>query len=213
MDEVFPRVIFYIAGVPVRNTVVSTWVTMVVIILAAWVAQRRAPALVEALIDFLRTTIGDVMQGIDPDPYLPFLGSLVVFLLLANNIGVVPFVETPTKDINAPVALAVIVLVAVHFFSITQKGFIGYLKGLMTPMIVLDLIGDLSRTLSMSLRLFGNIIATEIIVAVIYRLVKPVAPLTMVGLGMITGVLQAYLFMVLATSAIAAAVRPRDSSK
>lgn len=213
MEEVFPRVVFHIAHVPVRNTVVSTWVTMVVIIGAAWVAQRRAPAFVEALIGFLRTTIGEVMQGVDPDPFLPFLGSLIVFLVLANNIGVAPFVETPTKDINTPVALAVIVFVAVHVFGIYQKGFVTYLKQLMTPLSVLDLIGDLSRTLSMSLRLFGNIIATEIIVAVIYRLVKPVVPLTMVALGMITGVLQAYLFMVLATSAIAAAVRPRNPSK
>ncbi len=63
MEEVFPRVVFYIAGIPVRNTVVSTWITMAVIIGAAWLAQRRAPALVEMLIDFLRSTIGDVMGG------------------------------------------------------------------------------------------------------------------------------------------------------
>ncbi len=211
MEEVFPRVVFYIAGIPVRNTVVSTWITMAVIIGAAWLAQRRAPALVEMLIDFLRSTIGDVMGGIDPDPFVPFLGSLIIFLLLANNIGVVPMVHTPTKDINAPAALAIVVFLAVYVFGVRQKGFLGYLKELLTPMLVLDLIGDVSRTVSMSLRLFGNIIATEIVVAVIYRLVKPIAPLTMVVLGMVTGVLQAYIFMVLATSAISSAVQPRNS--
>ena len=211
MEEVFPRVVFSIAGIPVRNTVVSTWVTMVLIIIGAWIVQRRAPMLVEILIDFLRNTIGDVMGGIDPDPFVPFLGSLIIFLLLANNIGVVPLVQTPTKDINTPVALAVIVFVAVYAFGIRQKGLLGYLKELVTPLFLLDLIGQLSRTLSLSLRLFGNIIATEIVVAVIYRLVRPVAPLPLLGLGMVTGVLQAYIFMILATSAISSAVQPRNS--
>ena len=211
MEEVFPRVVFSIAGIPVRNTVVSTWVTMVLIIIGAWIVQRRAPMLVEILIDFLRNTIGDVMGGIDPDPFVPFLGSLIIFLLLANNIGVVPLVQTPTKDINTPVALAVIVFVAVYAVGIRQKGLLGYLKELVTPLFLLDLIGQLSRTLSLSLRLFGNIIATEIVVAVIYRLVRPVAPLPLLGLGMVTGVLQAYIFMILATSAISSAVQPRNS--
>jgi F-type H+-transporting ATPase subunit a len=211
MEEVFPRVVLYIAGIPVRNTVVSTWITMAVIIIGAWVAQRRAPGLVEMLIDFLRTTIGDVMGGLDPDPFVPFLGTLIVFLLLANNIGVVPLVDTPTTDINVPAALAILVFLAVYIFGIRQKGFIGYVKELLSPMLILDLISDVSRTVSMSLRLFGNIIATEIVVAVIYRLVKPIAPLTMVVLGLVTGVLQAYIFMVLATSAISSAVQPRNT--
>jgi F-type H+-transporting ATPase subunit a len=210
MEEIFPRVVFSIAGIPVRNTVVSTWVAMALIIIGAWVAQRRAPALVDLLIDFLRKTIGDVMGGIDPDPFVPFLGTLIVFLLLANNLGVVPLVETPTKDVNAPIALAVVVFAAVYVFGIRQKGLIGYLKELVTPLFALDLIGQLSRTLSLSLRLFGNIIATEIVVAVIYRLVKPIAPLPMIGLGMVTGVLQAYIFTILATSAISSAVQPRS---
>jgi F-type H+-transporting ATPase subunit a len=210
MEEVFPRVVFSIAGIPVRNTVISTWITMLLIVLGAWAAQRRAPAFVEMLIDFLRVTISDVMGGIDPDPYVPFLGSLIIFLLFANNIGIVPLVDTPTTDINAPAALAIIVFVSVYVFGIRQKGLFGYVKELLTPLFVLDLIGDVSRTLSMSLRLFGNIIATEIIVAVIYRLVKPLVPLPMIGLGMVTGVLQAYLFMILATSAISSAVQPRN---
>ncbi len=87
---------------------------------------------------------------------MPFLGSLIIFLLLANNIGVVPMVHTPTKDINAPAALAIVVFLAVYVFGVRQKGLLGYLKELLTPMLVLDLIGDVSRTVSMSLRLFGE---------------------------------------------------------
>lgn len=207
MEEVFPRVVFTPFGIPVRDTVISTWVTMAIILAAAWAIRRSMPTAVEMLIEFLRGQISDVMGGRDVDPYLPYLGSLVIFLVIANNIGVVPLVQTPTKDINTTAAMGISVLFAVHIFAIRAKGPLGYLKGMATPLVILDIIGDLSRTLSLSLRLFGNIIAGEIIVAVIYRLVQPIAPLSMVVLSMVTGVLQAYIFMVLSTSAIASAVR------
>ncbi len=190
MEEVFPQVVWRPLGVPVRDTVVSTWVTMAIIIVGAWILRKRMPIALEMLIDFVRGTIRDMMEGVDPDPYVPFLGTMIVFLLLANNIGLLPLVETPTKDINTPVALAIIVLFAVHVFGLQAKG-LGYLKEQASPMIILDIISQLARTLSLSLRLFGNIIATEIIVAVIYRLVKPIAPLPVALLGLVTGVLQA----------------------
>jgi F-type H+-transporting ATPase subunit a len=209
MEEVFPYVSFYIFGIPVRNTVISTWVTMVAVIVMVWLLRRKLPELLVLVIEFLRSTISDVLEGQSPDPYIPFLGTQLIFLLIANNIGILPFVVTPTVDINTPVAAAVLVFFAVHYFGFREKGFLGYLKEQASPMIVLDVIGQLSRTLSLSLRLFGNIIATEIIVAVIYRLIGPVVPLPMIGLGIVTGVLQAYIFLVLSTGAIAAAVRHR----
>jgi F-type H+-transporting ATPase subunit a len=207
MEEVFPRVVFTVFGLPIRDTVISTWVTMIIILAAAWAIRRSMPIAVELLIEFLRGQLAGIMGGMNVDPYIPFLGALVIFLLIANNIGVVPLVQTPTKDINTTAAMGITVLLAVHIFAIRAKGPIGYLKGMATPLTILDIISDLSRTLSLSLRLFGNIIAGEIIVAVIYRLVPPVAPLSMVVLGMVTGVLQAYIFAILSTSAIASAVR------
>jgi F-type H+-transporting ATPase subunit a len=209
MEEVFPRVVFYIFGLPVRNTVVSTWVTMVVIIGLVWLLRKKLPDLLVMVIEFLRSQISDVIDGHSPDPYIPFLGTLFIFLLIANNISVVPVVVAPTLDINVPLAAAILVFFAVHYFGLREKGVGPYLKEQLSPMIVLDIIGQVSRTMSLSLRLFGNILATEIIVAVIYRLVGPVAPLPMIVLGLVTGVLQAYIFLVLAISAIAAAVRAR----
>jgi len=210
MEEVFPQTLL-ILGFPVRDTVVSTWITIAIIIVGAWVLRRTAPTALEMLVDFLRGTIADVMGSVDPDPFVPFLGTLLIFLVVANNAGVFPLLQTPTKDINTPIALAVVVFFAVYVFGFRQKGVLGYLRELASPLFILDLIGQLSRTLSLSLRLFGNIIAGEIIVAVIYRLVKPIAPLAMVGLGLITAVLQAYIFTILATSAISSAVQPRSS--
>ncbi len=207
MEEVFPKVVVTVLGIPIRDTVISTWVAIVIIIGLAWLVQRRLPGAVEMLVDFLRGQISGVMGGIDVDPYIPFVGALLLFLIVVNNLGVVPLLQTPTKDINTPLALAIVVLFAVHAFGIQKKGLRGYLREKASPLTILDVISDLSRTMSLSVRLFGNIIASEIIVAVMYRLVAAVAPLLMVGLGMITGILQAYIFMVLTTSAISSAVR------
>jgi F-type H+-transporting ATPase subunit a len=207
MEEVFPKVVLTVFGMPIRDTVISTWVAMVIIIGLAWLMQRKLPGAAEMLIDFLRSQIADVMGGIDVDPYVPFIGALLMFLIVANNLGVLPLLQTPTKDINTPLALALVVLVVVHAFAIQKKGLRAYLKEKASPLSILDVISDLSRTMSLSLRLFGNIIAGEIIVAVMYRLMAPVAPLLMVSLGLITSILQAYIFMVLTTSAISGAVR------
>ena len=212
MDNVFPRVVFSIFGVPVRNTVVSSWVTIVLILAVVWLLRKTVPVALEMVMDFLRSTVSDVMGDIPADPYIPFVGTLMLYLLVANNVGVVPLIETPTKDINTPIALAVIVFVAVHVFAVQRKGPLGYLKEFASPLIVLDLIGQVSRTMSLSIRLFGNILAGDIIVAVIFMLVKPIAPLPMIVLGLVTGVLQAYIFVSIALSAISSAVQPRNPS-
>ena len=87
-----------------------------------------------------------------------------------------------------------------------ERGLLGYLKMYANPLAILDVIGQVSRTMSLTLRLFGNIISGEIIVAVIFSLIAPIAPLPLAILGMITGILQAYIFIVLASSYIAAVV-------
>ncbi len=210
MENVFPKVVFSLFGVPVRNTVVSSWITIAIIVAAVWILRRTVPTALEMAIDFLRGTVSDVMGDLPADPYIPFVGTLMLYLLVANNVGVVPLIETPTKDINTPIALAVIVFVAVHVFAVQRKGALGYLKEFASPLVVLDIIGQVSRTMSLSIRLFGNILAGDIIVAVIFMLVKPIAPLPMIVLGLVTGVLQAYIFVSIALSAISSAVQPRS---
>jgi F-type H+-transporting ATPase subunit a len=206
MEDFFPQVAFTIFGVPVRDTVISTWIMMAFIV-GAIMAARRWPTLLEMLVDFLSSTISDVM-GRPAEPYLPFLGALAIFIAFSNIIGVVPLVVTPTRDINTPLALALTVFFSVHYFGIRAKGAVGYLKGLASPifMLPLEAISQLSRTLSLTLRLFGNIISTELIVAVIFTLVPLLVPLPLVGFSMFTGLLQAYIFTALATVYIGAAL-------
>jgi len=208
MDEVFPKVVFMLFGViPVRDTVISTWVMMALILGAVLILRRSMPGVLEMFIDFVSDTITDLLDR-PAEPFLPFLGAIMLFLLLGNTLGLLPFLSTPSKDINTPLAMASIVFFAVHYYGIRERGVWGYFKSLATPifMLPLEMIGQLSRTMSLTLRLFGNVLSSEFIVAVIFTLVQPVAPLPMMALGTVSGVLQAYIFTVLASSYIASAL-------
>jgi F-type H+-transporting ATPase subunit a len=101
MDGFFPQVVFSVFGIPVRDTIISTWIMMALIVALAAVARRRWPAALEMLVDFLSDTVSDVM-GRPAGPYLPFLGALAIFIAVANTIGVVPFLVSPTRDVNTP---------------------------------------------------------------------------------------------------------------
>lgn len=205
MEGVFPQVVFRVLGIPVRDTVVSTWIMMAIVVGAAAVIGRRRPMALEMLVDFLIDTISGTM-GRPAEPYLPLLGTLTIFIAIANVIGAVPVIVTPTRDINTPLAMALVVFFSVHYFGIRTKGVVGYFKDMASPifMLPLEIVGQLSRTLSLTLRLFGNILSTELIVAVVFSLVPLIVPLPLVAFSMLTGVLQAYIFTVLATVYIGA---------
>ena len=205
MEGVFPEVIFTVWGISIRDTVLSTWIMMLVVVAAAAIIGRRRPAALEMLVDFLSDLISDTM-GLPAREFLPLLGALAIFIAGANVFGVIPFVVSPTRDINTPLALAIVVFFSVHYFGIRRRGAWPYLKGLASPifMLPLEIIGQLSRTLSLTLRLFGNIISTELIVAVIFALAPLFVPLPLVGFSILTGLLQAYIFTVLAAVYISA---------
>jgi len=202
---VFPEAVFWLFGIPIRDTVLSTWIMMAIVIGGAAVLNRTLPSLLEELVRFLIEQLSGIM-GRPCDPYLPFLGSLAVFIAISNIIGVVPVAVTPTRDINTPLALAIVVFFAVHYFGIKAKGGWQYFKELADPIFVLplEILGQLSRTVSLTVRLFGNIISTEMIVAVVFMLVPLIAPLPLVVFSMFTGILQAYVFTALAASYIGA---------
>lgn len=207
MEGAFPQVVLRVLGVPIRDTVLSTWALMIAVIALVYVVQRRQPEALEMLVKFVLDTGASIMRR-PAEPYLPLLGSLVIFIAVSNAFGVVPVFVAPTRDINTPLALALIVAVAVHYYGVREKGFVGYLKDLANPIFTfpLELIGQVSRTMSLTLRLFGNVISTEIIIAVVSSLVPLIAPLLFIAFSMFTGALQAYIFTVVAAVYIASAV-------
>jgi F-type H+-transporting ATPase subunit a len=199
VEQVFPEVAFTIFGIPVRDTVVSTWIMMAIIVALAIVIGRRRPTGLEMLVDFLDDLISGIMSR-PADHFLPLLGSLAIFIGFANIIGLVPLLSSPTKDINTPIALAVVVFFSVHYFGIRLMGFWEYLRNLASPIFLfpLEIISQVSRTVSLSIRLFGNVLSAEIIVAIIFALAPLFVPLPLEGLSLFTGVLQAYIFTALA---------------
>lgn len=215
--DVSPQNVFCLFGdVWVTDTVTSTWVMMILIVVVAWIIRRRQPVALEMLVEGLAGMASDVMGEEQAYTYLPFLGSLAIFIATANSLGVFPLLIAPTRDINTPLALAIVVFFAVHYYGIKKKGVLKYLKDLAAPIYLLpltlplELIGQLSRTLSLTLRLFGNIVSAELVVAVILFLVPLFVHIPILGLSLFTGLLQAYIFTMLATVYIHSAVQEID---
>ena len=200
-QQIAPSPVFELFGVAVRESVVSTWVLMVLVIAGVIAIRKRVPILLEMLISLTEDLARQFIPG-DVEPYIPFLGSLFLFLAVANLSGILPLIFTPTRDINTPIALALVVLGSVFAFTIRAVGLTRFLKTFLSPLVPLDLIGYVSRTTSLAVRLFGNMLGAELVVIVLFSLVPLGVPLIMVALGSITGLLQAYVFTVLASSYI-----------
>jgi len=216
MQDVFPEVVFTIWGIPVRDTVISTWVMMALVVGVTLIVRRLKPTALEMVVDFLTDFISEIMRR-PADPFLPLLGSLAVFIGAANVIGLVPFLKSPTSDINVPIALSLVVFVAVHVYGVKLMGFWPYLKNLASPVFLLplEMISQVSRTISLSIRLFGNVFSAEIIIAIIFAMVPLIAPLPLQGFSIFTGLLQAYLFTALAAVYIAGGlpVKPAQAAQ
>lgn len=208
-------VLFHVGPVAVTRPVVTTWALMFVLVAASWIVTRRLAlrptrrqALVELIVTGLMQQIGEVIRQ-DARPFLPLLGTLFVFLVVANLAGVLPGVEAPTSKIETPAALALIVFSSVHYFGVRAHGALGYLASFAKPKLVmlpLNAISEITRTFSLMIRLFGNIMSGEFIIALVVALAGLLVPIPLMVLEVLIGLVQAYIFTVLATVFIGAAV-------
>lgn len=208
MDAITPQIIFYLFGLPIRSTVLTTWIAMFLIILMILLINFFKPSLAVYLVDFISNLIKGIMNLESINRFLPLLGTLIIFITVANTLGALPLLTAPTSDINTTLALSLVVFFAVHFYGIISKGIIKHFKDLGSPIFLLplEIIGQVSRTLSLSLRLFGNILSGELIASIVFSLVPLFVPLPLIGLSMLIGVLQAYVFTALSSVYIASAV-------
>lgn len=213
MSDIFPTTVFQIGSIPVRNSVVWTWFVMLVILALVALAKRLRPRILDMLIEFMLDQLG-TMMGRSARPYLPLLGSLLLFLFVSNTITIVPFTYAPARDINTPIALGLVVFCAVPYFGVRAKGIGRYLAEYSQPafLLPLQIVGDVSRVVSMSARLFGNVFATELIVGLVTQLVPLIVPLPLILINAFTGALHAYIFTVLAAVYIRTSLPPHDSS-
>jgi F-type H+-transporting ATPase subunit a len=208
-------VLFHLGPVTITRPVVTTWVIMLVLTAACWLVTRRLKALpdgrqavLEIVVAAIAAQIEDVIRK-DPRPFLPLLGTLFIFLVTANLSGLLPGVEAPTSKLETPAALALIVFFSVHYFGIRARSLRGYLASFAKPkliMLPLNILSELTRTFSLMLRLFGNIMSGEFIIALIVALAGLFVPIPLMALEILIGIVQAYIFTVLAAVFIGAAV-------
>lgn len=208
-------VLFTLGPIDITRPVVTTWSIMAVLTLASWFATRRLTlrpdrrqAVLETIVAGISSQIHDVIRR-DARPFLSLLGTLFIFLVVANLSGVIPAVEAPTGKLETPAALALIVFVAVHYFGVRARGPLGYLASFAKPKLVmlpLNIVSEITRTFSLMVRLFGNIMSGEFVIALVVALAGLFVPIPLMALEILVGIVQAYIFTILATVFIGAAV-------
>ena len=211
-------------GLSLNATIVFTWVVMALLVLGSWAVTARLSegetvsrwqVALEVIVATIRDQIAEV--GADqPGRYLPFIGTLFLFIATANVLAVVPGYQPPTGSLSTTVALAVCVLVAVPLFSIGERGLGGYLRSYLQPtplMLPFNIIGEASRTIALAVRLYGNVMSGTVIVGILISVAPFFFPVVMQVLGLLTGLIQAYIFAILAMVYIGSASRTRHKTE
>lgn len=207
-------------GLRLTATVAFTWLVMAILVLGSLAITSRlgegeTVSRWQVMLEVVVTAIRDQIEEIgaeSPDRYLPFIGTLFLFIATANILAVVPGYQPPTGSLSTTAALALCVLIAVPLFSIGQRGLAGYLKAYLRPtplMLPFNIIGELSRTLALAIRLYGNVMSGTVIVGILISVAPFFFPVMMQLLGLLTGLIQAYIFAILAMVYIASASRTR----
>jgi F-type H+-transporting ATPase subunit a len=207
-----------------NGTIVTTWMIMALLVLGARTVTRRlvvdgsSPVSrwqsgLEAVVAGIRRQIREV--GLDqPDHYLGFVGTLFLFLATVNLLTIIPFYDPPTGSLSTTTALAICVFVAVPLYGIRSQGLRGYLKSYLEPTFVMlpfNIISEFSRTLALAVRLFGNMMSGSMIIAILLTITPFFFPIVMSLLGLLTGMVQAYILSILAIVFIAAATKAADA--
>ena len=201
-------------------TIVFTWGLMFVLAVGSKLITRRLSTgekrsrwqdLLEIVVTGMKKQIEEIGLS-QPEKYLGFLGTLFLFVAAASLCTIIPGYEPPTASLSTTAALALCVFVAVPVFGIAEQGVGNYLKSYVKPtfiMLPFNIISELSRTLALAIRLFGNMMSGAMIIAILLTITPFIFPVIMMVLGLLTGMVQAYIFSVLAAVYIAAATRVR----
>lgn len=207
--------------VTITATLVFTWITMIVLALASFLITRKIKPgpnitkgqnILEAFIDVMKKQIKEVSRQ-DPGKYIAFIGTLFIFILVSNVLSVVPGYIAPTGSLNTTIALALCVFLAVPAYGIASQGIIGYLKEYIKPTVLMlpfNIISEFSRTLSLAIRLYGNVMSATIIITILLGVIPIFFPVVMQLLGLLTGVIQAYIFAILAIVYIGSATKKEE---
>ena len=216
--DIFPEVLFSIGPVEVTDTVIITWVVMIMITCVCYILTRRLSLkpsgyqeILEAVFEAIEKTVKDVVP-VNPWMVVPVLGTLWIFIGFSNLIGLLPGFKTPTADINTTFAFAVISYSMTHVFGIRTEGIRGYLAHYREPswlLLPFHLIAEVTRTIALSVRLFGNMLSGDMIAVILIGIVGLLVPVPFYLLHVIIGIIQAYIFGILTLVFIAGVIRTK----
>ena len=218
-EELVPIVFFHLGPLEVTSTVVYTWIIMAVVCTALILMSRQMrvkPTRWQNALEWIVEAIDGLIRNMIPEQprlFLPVVGTLVVFITAANLGGLIPGLKSPTTDVNTPLALAIVVFFSVHYYGIRRKGLLGHLKHYVEPIFILlpiEIASEMARTLSLTFRLFGNILGEEIVIAVLFLILPYFIPVPMMLFSIFTSVIQAYVFGMLTVVYIAGAVKAHE---
>jgi F-type H+-transporting ATPase subunit a len=217
-EEFLPSVVCRLGPVVVTSTVLYTLLVSAILIAFALLVRlglTKGPSgwavSAEFIVEHLEGVMRD-LSGSDPRPYTPLVVTLALFIGTANLLGLVPGLRAPTADFSTTTALAVLVFLAVPFYGIRACGLRGYLRHYLEPtplLLPLEIVTELSRIVALAIRLFGNVMSEELVIAVLLLIAGLLVPVPMMLLAVLTGVIQAYIFAMLTMVYLSAAVRAK----
>lgn len=208
-------------GFHLNATLVFTWLVMLLLVGGAWWITRglsaspqirRGQNLLEVLVMGICDQIHEISDQ-RPEPYLPFVGTLFIFIAVSNLLSIIPGYQPPTASLSTTTALALCVFCAVPLYGIRKQGLGGYLKQYLQPspvMLPFNIIGEISRIIALAVRLFGNVMSGTMIVGILLSVAPLLFPVVMQMMGLLTGLIQAYIFAILSMVFIAAVTQVQD---
>ncbi len=225
IENVFPTVKFEIKTsvltIPVTDTVITAWIIIVILAILSFVISRRLsilnPSKLQIFAEKIVIAIKETLEGSSSIPawtLVPFIGTIWIYVGFMNLISLIPYLHNPTRDLSTTAALSVIAFFSIHYYGIKFSGFRGYLKKYIEPSIFLlpfNLFTDISRIFAMAIRLFGNMLSWEMIVAILIALVGFLVPVPMMLFSIVGDVLHAFLFGLLTYIFIIGGIQAEES--
>ena len=212
-------ILFNWGALSISDTVVTTWAIMLIFGVAGWIASlqlTQSPSPLQAALEGVIGSIEEAIHAVAPDHtkmLLPFIATLWLFLIVANLIGLLPGLHSPTRDLSATSALAILVFLSVHWFGIRAMGLKAYLHHYLAPTPILlpfHLISEVTRTIALAVRLFGNMMSLELAALLILMVAGFLAPVPILMLHIIEALVQAYIFGTLALIYVAGGLQSQQ---
>ncbi len=213
------EIAIHVGQLVIGLSLLTTWGIMLVISLIAWLTTRHLellPDAVQTLVEGIVLSIDEAILAVDPQhgrQVMPFIATLWLFLIVANLVGLIPGLHSPTRDLSVTSALAVLVFFSVHWFGIKTQGLKNYLRHYLAPNPILlpfHIISEFTRTLALAIRLFGNIMSLEMTAMLVVMLVGFLAPIPILMLHIVEALVQAYIFGLLALIYVAGAMESQS---